>query len=330
MTLRRSMIRCVRSGALAATLAAASLLTAAPAAAQDRCVMLDGIVASLPLARTVANEDARTGLAPLAASLSLSGLVEGGLDGMPDEQRDALLSYVVSLKEAAALSRAGAGAEAARLLQSRVTPDLFAGLNALDTGWACGSTFDDALQADSTDEMDSPAPPAQGPGRADGTASLPDTVGSVGDNAGSGTRPSDAEAEPNRSGGAYYGRDAIVGGDTMAFYMMVLVAMLVALLFYAQRRLRRRTVREARRVFDRPVRVFVDGRAHSMQLVDMSMNGAKIGHAAQLSEGGEVGLSIGGDWHSGTVRWSNAHFAGIKFRRPLDAGTLEAAFPDTA
>ncbi|MGB6317480.1 MAG: PilZ domain-containing protein, partial [Litorimonas sp.] len=116
--------------------------------------------------------------------------------------------------------------------------------------------------------------------------------------------------------------DAIVGGDTMVFTMMVLVMALLGLLFYAQRRFRQTTAREARRTLDQPVRVLLDGRTLTLRLIDVSMNGAKIGHAAQLSEGMEVGLQLAGTWHSGTIRWNNDNFAGLKFKRTLNAADL--------
>jgi hypothetical protein len=66
------------------------------------------------------------------------------------------------------------------------------------------------------------------------------------------------------------------------------------------------------------VRVFLDGRAHAMHLVDVSMNGAKIGHSNALREGADIGIEIAGNWQGGTVRWSNPNYAGVKFKRPLD------------
>ncbi|MGB3454783.1 MAG: PilZ domain-containing protein, partial [Litorimonas sp.] len=263
-------------------------------------------------------------LSRLVEGLSLAEILRTDARALTPPQRDALTNYMLTLRETAALSRSGLHDEAQALLSARVTPELFAGLSALDSDWSCRmeagdpAASDDALPERPEPETAPEGDSVSGSGLQAGVApELADSMTDGGPAAGSSSGDSGPAGRQR-----FAPADAIVGGDTMVFTMMVLVMALLGLLFYAQRRFRQTTAREARRTLDQPVRVLLDGRTLTLRLIDVSMNGAKIGHAAQLSEGMEVGLQLAGTWHSGTIRWNNDNFAGLKFKRTLNAADL--------
>ncbi len=312
----------------AAMLGLAAVAGVSPHAfAQDVCGQLDGLVESLSLTQALEIGAPTPDLAPrldrVVAGLSLPDLIPGGPDALPTDQRRALTGYVSGLREAAANIQNGHDAHARLALDGRVTPQLFASLSSLEARWSCRTDAPEAMDPNSDlgSSLGARASEGMQGGQNGGPSS---SLGQAANPAASGTpgRNRPTASEPSGTG-AYFGRGAIVRADMMVFVMAVLGVLLAAFLFLAQRRLRRRTVREARRMLDRPVMVFMNGSSQAMRLIDVSMNGAKLGHGGTITDGAEIGIELGGNWHKAQVRWTNAHYAGLKFKRPLDAATLQ-------
>ncbi|HVL29335.1 MAG TPA: PilZ domain-containing protein [Sphingomicrobium sp.] len=73
-----------------------------------------------------------------------------------------------------------------------------------------------------------------------------------------------------------------------------------------------------------PASLQADGERHSVQLLDVSAGGAKLGCAAILAVGTAVTLDCGGLAASAEVRWQNGGIMGVKFDMELDERVVAA------
>lgn len=291
-----------------------------PAFAQDKCALHETIIESLALShRLLTQPDNRAAAQQfdrVSASLQISDLVASGVDGLPTAQRDALFSYIVSVRDAAMQGGQDRLSRLRAIQSDRIKPELFAGLSTLENGWACRPETTDAETQTSSRQM------AQTFNR--GSSGV---AGATPGNPARALPSNAARTGPSKatSGGTYFGRDALVDGSVMLAYLLLLGIILLIAFFAIQRRLRRERIRESRRLLDQPVTIFIEGTAHKLRLIDISMNGAKLRHSGEIDREVELGLQLDGTWYSGQIRWFNDNFAGIKFRRPLNIETLESA-----
>lgn len=93
----------------------------------------------------------------------------------------------------------------------------------------------------------------------------------------------------------------------------------------AERRTRSRKHRNQRFVCDIACSVRIGGAAHDSRIVDLSAAGAKL--RLGLETAGELPVEITSEAFStaGRVAWSNAHYCGVIFDRPLAPDALQAA-----
>lgn len=319
MNVRRSFSVRLKGGLLACL----TLMLAAPAFAQDTCETLGTTIESLAIVQALsADPDSRTlarRLERSAASLQASGLTQADTNSLTLDEQTALQNYVTAVQQAAVLAEAGLVEDARAIVVPHVKAELFSSISVLEQQFEC--VPEDTSTAPSDDSVGSGGQTAQA-----GQSGSQSPLGRPGNPANGGASGPGTEAVQVGGGrGAYFGRDAIVSGNMVMFYTMVLIFVLIGIVVYLSKRLNRQTEREARRVIDKPVKVFLNGTLHRLQLIDISMNGAKLGHAGEVSEHDDIGIDIGGTWHSAQVRWTNAHFAGVKFKKALDPATLEHA-----
>ncbi|WP_323765947.1 PilZ domain-containing protein [Marinovum sp.] len=92
-----------------------------------------------------------------------------------------------------------------------------------------------------------------------------------------------------------------------------------------ERRTRSRKRRNQRFVCDIACSVRVGGTAHDSRIIDISAAGAKL--KLGLEGGGDqpVEITSGAFRTAGRVAWSNAHYCGVVFDRPLSADVLQQA-----
>jgi len=319
MTARRIILACFLG-----------LISAQSARADTACGTLSYMVESVSLVRQIQTDPGgptyRAQIERLNAvtqRISLPDLIPIDPAASRTTERDALIRYVSGLREAMSGAAAGHDSYARQTLGTVITPEVFSGLSSMESHWDCGGE-DTARESQSSDSSDSSAFSGSGGGDADGTSSRM-------------SNPADSSAtsrnRPTTDGngnGAYFGRDAVVGGNTMTFFIMLGIMALIGIFFYAQKRAKRTIVRETRRALNVPVRVQLEGRDHQMRLVDMSMNGFKIQHTGQIDGQEEIEVAIEGAWHQGQIRWSNPHYAGVKFKRAIDAQTLATVMNEAA
>lgn len=302
------------------------LFSAQTARAETPCGTLSHMIESVSLVRQIQTDPGGPTyraqidrLSTVTQRISLPDLIPIDPAASRATERDALIRYVSGLREAMSGARAGHDSYARQTLGTVITPEVFGGLSSLESHWDCGgedSARESQSNSQSNESMDSAAFSGSGGGDSEGG---PNRMANPAES----SAPSRNRPTTNGSGnGAYFGRDAVVGGNTMTFFIMLGVMALIGIFFYAQKRAKKKTVREARRALNVPVHVQLEGRDHEMRLVDMSMNGFKIQHTGQIDGQEEIDVAIKGIWHEGQIRWSNPHYAGVKFKRPIDQKTL--------
>ncbi|MEL6687472.1 MAG: PilZ domain-containing protein [Pseudomonadota bacterium] len=317
MNLRRSISVRLKGGLAAFAIA----FGATPTLAQDACQTVGHTVDSLAVIQALsADPESRSlsrRLQRSVASIQASGLTQTDTNALSLTEQTALRDYITALQQAAAIAEAGSVADARTIVAPHVNAALFSSLENLELQWEC--LPEEAVET-TVDERETSGGAAVQPG-SNGSGSGLGTPGNLANGTLSG--PGLENSQGNAGRGVSFAQDAIVGGNVVAFYFMLLGFFLVGLVFYLSRRLRRQTEREARRVLDRPVKVFLNGSLHHLRLVDISMNGAKLGHKGEVSEDDDIGIDIGGTWHNAQVRWTNTNYAGVKFKKALDAFTVE-------
>lgn len=296
--------------------------TVSAAQAQTACESLSGFVESVSLVRQIqtnpgaANEAARFDrLADVADTLSLPALLPADPSATRVNERAALIGYVSGLREAVTAQRSGHALYAEQALGTLVSPDLFAGMASLDSLWECRDSERQGMGNPESETASNSDPAFRGEGGGDDatqSASMSNPATAPAASRNRATASGDSEGK-----GAYFARGAIVTANT-AFLLSILIGLLViGILFWLQKRIRRQTVREARRTLDRPVLVAIGGEARKMHIVDISMQGFKLRHNGHISGEDELSVQLDGQHHRGQIRWSNANFAGVKFRRAL-------------
>lgn len=301
------------------------LISAQSARAETACGTLSHMVESIALVRQIQNDPGGPAyraqvnrLNTLNAQISLAELIPADPAASRSEDRQAVSQYVSGLQMAVSGAMMGRDITARQTFETLITPAVFSGLSSFDTHWDCSGealtprsdrdadtdtkTLSDAANGDAENGPNRPANPTESTGN---SGDLTQSVGS--------------------GNGTAFGREAIVTGNVMVFFIMILGMILIGGFFYAQSRMRRKTVREARRALNASVDVKLDGQTRQMRLVDISMNGFKIGHSGQISEQDDISVAIGGTWYEGNVRWANPHYAGVKFKRAIDPETLSLA-----
>jgi len=83
-------------------------------------------------------------------------------------------------------------------------------------------------------------------------------------------------------------------------------------------------VREQRRVLNIPISIKMGSTAYDAGLVDISMNGLKLEHAGRIKRPSKLHVQLGEMWYLGQIKWHNKLYAGVKFKKPIDADTLSA------
>lgn len=299
-----------------------ALICAQTARAETACGTHSSMIESISLVRQIQMDPGGPNyrvqiqqLNSITGRISLPALIPDDPASSDSTEREALIQYVSALQGAVSSAALGRDGDVRRTLQEVITPQVFSGLSSLGSHWECDGK-EPSRQSD-----------------VDGNTEMAAFSGSEGGEAQNGeSSPADSSASSlNRStsmgsgNGTASRREAVVTGNTMIFFIMLIVMALLALFFYAQSRARRKTVRETRRALNTLVDVQMDGQNRQMRLVDISMNGFKVSHSGQIDIQEEISLALGGAWHQGQIRWANPHYAGIKFKRAIDPKTLSSA-----
>ena len=310
------------------------ILTAQSARAETACGTLSQMIESVSLVRQIQTDpggptygEQIERLGEVAAQISLPDLIPLDPNATRASERDALIRYVSGLREAVAGAASGHDGYAQQALGTIVTPEVFSGLSSMETHWDCGGE-ETARDTQSESERGSDQTAFSGSGGGDAGSSTSQPSNPAQSSSSSRNNPT----TDGSGGGSYFGRDAIVGGNMISVGLMLMIVALVGGFFIAQKLLHRKSVRETRRALNILVQVQISGQTHNMRLVDISMNGFKLGHSGQLEGQDEINVELGHDWHIGQIRWANPHYAGVKFKRPIDEGTLSdiTTIPDSA
>lgn len=297
------------------------LISAQTARAETACGTLSHMIESVSLVRQIQSDpsgpayDAQIArLNTVTAQISLPDIIPANPAASRLTERDALIRYVSGLREAVSGAASGHDIYARQTLETIITPAVFSGLTSLESHWDCGGE-ENSQPSDLDSDTDTEAFSGADGGDAENSSKHL-------------SNPTDsAPVTPDRQtlesrNGASSGRDAVVTGNTMTFFIMLLIMGLVAVFFYAQSRAKQKTVREARRALNVLIDVKLNGMSLQMRLVDISMNGFKIRHSGQIDDQEDITISIGDAWHQGHIRWANPHYAGVKFKRAIDPETL--------
>lgn len=299
-----------------------ALLCAQTSRAETACSTLSSMVESVSLVRQIQIDPGGPNyraqmqqLSSVAGLISLPTLIPDDPASSGSTEREALIQYVSGLREAVSGAALGRDRDARRTLETVITPELFSGLSSMGSHWDCDGE-EPTRQSDVDGDTERSAFSGSEGGETQGGPSSP-----ADSSAGSLNR---ATSMGNGNGTASR-RDAVVTGNTMTFFIMLLIMALIAGFFYAQSRARRKTVRETRRPLNTLVDVQMDGQNRQMRLVDISMNGFKVRHSGQIDDQEEMSVAIDGAWYQGHIRWVNPHYAGVKFKRAIDPETLALA-----
>lgn len=298
------------------------LISAQTARAETACGTLSHMIESVSLVRQIQTDPGGPSyeaqierLNTVTAQISLPDLIPVDPAASRPTERDALIRYVSGLREAVSGAASGHDTYARQTLETIITPAVFGGLSSLETHWGCGGE-ENSQPSDVDRDTDTAAfSGADGGDIENGQKHLSNPTDST-------TNTRNRPTTDQAGNGTSFGRDAIVTGNTMTFFIMLLVMALIGVFFYAQSRARRKTVRETRRALNILVDVQLDGKDHHMRLVDISMNGFKVRHSGLIDDQEDITIAIGDAWHQGHVRWANPHYAGVKFKRAIDPETL--------
>ena len=296
------------------------VMGASPVVAQDSCQTMGHTIESIAIVQALSATPDADGLSArldrVAQRLRTNNLSPNDANALSVDEQKALQLYMTAIQQAAALAETGSVDDARAVVAPFVTADLFSSISNLQERAECLPEGSAEVGDDEVAEIGGNATLA---GESSGRGAGEPGNLAKGSNSGPGTEA----VEAGQGRGAYFGRDAIASGSMVTFYIMLLLFALAGLGFYLQRRLRRETEREARRILDKPVKVYINGALLRLHLIDISMNGAKLGHAGEVTENDDIGIDIGGTWHNAQVRWTNSNYAGVKFKKALDAFTVE-------
>lgn len=292
------------------------------AKAQTACQTIDSITHTVAVVRnaqaasTAREQNATTlQLEPILARISVPALLSSDVrTALPQDSR-AIFLYVSSLREAVEAAKDGHAEFAQQALSDALGPDMAGGVNALTSYWNCNpnsshqSFGENASQIDieAQNSSNQPTPPSE------------KRVQSVGD----GSDLRDRSSERQSGDGSYFTRDVVVEGNILSFLLMLGLMALTGLFVFLYRQRKKFRAREARRVLNRPISVRLGSAESQLLLVDISMNGAKLQHPGGLEGERRIDINLNGFWHSAQIKWSNALFAGVMFKTPLDEDTLQ-------
>lgn len=115
--------------------------------------------------------------------------------------------------------------------------------------------------------------------------------------------------------------------------VITVVSMFVADFFIKRRRLQIK--REERHFCNLPTQVRLGRNIHAATILDVTMNGMKIQHFGAIKHKRFMRILIDGHWYKLQVRRLDSSFAGVQFKRPVSAETLQlilnaATSPDPA
>lgn len=295
------------------------------------CDSLDDILYSAALIQKMTlptEDDAFVNMAReldgLARSISLPALIAGS-GAVPsrafETERAALFQYLSSVREGAAAAQAGFDNYALDILAGAQTPDFTQSLSSLQSHWMCGqeSLASERLAAAEDQDIFQPQARFGGGALADTDerfARLENTA--VGTNkvarrfSGGGSTLPSAQL------------DSVMPKASVGLFLLLLSTALIIGAFYARVQSRKSRVREQRRVLNSPVAIRVGTATHDAGLVDISMNGLKLEHSGLIKRPSKLYIQLGETWHPGQIKWHNKLYAGVKFKKPIDAQTLSA------
>lgn len=306
-------------------------ISAQSARAETACDNLSHMVESIALVRQIQNDPGGPAyraqvnrLNTLTAQISLATLIPADPAASRPEDRQAVSQYLSGLQTAVSSAMMGRDITARQSFETLVDPALFNGLSSLDTHWDCSGnapsgqsdsdidpkTMSNALDGGAESDPNLQANSAESTANSGGLSNSIGSGASVGSGSGAGTA---------------FGGEAVVTGNVVVYLMIFIAMILIGGFFYIQSRTARKTVRESRRALNAPVDVRLNGELHQMRLIDISMNGFKIGHSSEIHEQDAISVAIGGEWYDGNIRWANLHYAGVKFKRPITPETLALA-----
>lgn len=309
------------------------LISAQTARAEIACDTLSHMIESVSLVRQIqtvpggpAYQAQIERLGAVTSQISLPDLIPDTPAATRPTERDALIRYVLGLREAVSGAASGHERYARQTLETIITPAVFGGLSSLETHWGCGGEDDSQPSDDDRDTGTTAYAGANGGDTDNSQKNLSNPTEST-------PNTRDQPTNDSAGDGTSFRRESAVTGNTMTLFIMLLVMGLIGVFFFAQSRARKNKARETRRSLNILVTVQMDGQNHDMRLVDISMNGFKVRHSGLIDGQENLTIAIGDTWHPGHVRWANPHYAGVKFRRAIDPGTLASVVenpPDTS
>lgn len=293
------------------------------AKAQSACESINDVVETVALVRTL--QTAQGDRDQIGALMQLDNNVRrmsvdpilsaAALQALPTEAH-ALNLYVDTLESALVQARAGQGDIAKQIVISALAGEAASAISAFGDYWECRpQNAENAALPDIASDAASKTP-----GSTDSTAASDRWARSVAE----GSDVRDRSGERSGLSGGYYGRDAVVGSNSMMGLIVMGAMALVGGFVVAWRRRRSKNAREARKVLNRSISARINGEISDLVLIDLSMNGAKLQHFDTLEGTEKIDIQLSGRWHAAQMKWCNPLFAGIMFRKAIDMETMEA------
>lgn len=296
------------------------------------CDSIDDILYSAALIKKAAASPDRQALVDRARELetltrqiSLPALTADGSAGDAStaftEERAVLFQYLSNIREGAAAAHSGYENYARDVFTRAFAPDFSQSLLSLESHWQCRENRP-RPEILSQDRLDNgPYQRARFNGGALGDE---ENISTPLENTAVGTTTAARRFSGGGSTLPMSQLDSVMPKASIGLFMLMMSLSLVVGVFYARARSHKTRVREQRRVLNIPISIKMGSTAYDAGLVDISMNGLKLEHAGRIKRPSKLHVQLGEMWYLGQIKWHNKLYAGVKFKKPIDADTLSA------
>lgn len=115
----------------------------------------------------------------------------------------------------------------------------------------------------------------------------------------------------------------------LLFAIFTIVVAVLTVRFLVKRRLQY-IQRQERHICNKFAQLNLRGKVLAATILDITMNGMKIQHFGSLKRKRTLRIGIDGEQYKIQVKWLNTSFAGVQFKRPISAETLQLLLRTTS
>lgn len=291
-----------------------------PARAQTPCGVIEAVLDTAYIVQDIQtvqdNHRRRLYIAALetnAAHISLSGLIPDHSAEDFDKESEALSLYLSRLRGAIDAHHEGHDDKAQQLLGLARNPEFSQAINSLNYYWNC-QTHEDVQGIDMSGTYDESV-----------YSAAPQAELTSADSRFAKAVTGKSNISGGRASSPLYGKKSALGGvltHRSNIFFVIVCMLLLGGIYYFRQRAKAFKIREERSYLYMPIAISTDQRNHTITLVDISMNGAKVKHDGALRGHKTVQIKLGENWYAGDIMWSNDFFSGVRFKKPITKMTF--------